>query len=139
MKLPRNFVSTPEQSGRELAVIRRRPVVLVVHLEDALRTLVRRSVEAEGYVALEARTAKEALAVSQRAAKEVDLVVTDLSQSGLAGPDGLGERLGADTKFLYLLMSSTDSLVPEEDVTFFLQNPFRGRSLEDKLRRILRD
>ena len=137
--MPRNLVSTSEQTGQELSPLRRRPIVLVVHQEDALRTLVRRSVEAEGYVALEARTANEALMVCQRAAKDVDLVVTDLSQTGLAGPEGLRERLGTDTKFLYLLMSATDSLVPEEDVTFFLQNPFRGRSLEDKLRRILRD
>ena len=136
--MPRNVLSTPDQTGQELSPLRRRPVVLVLHTEDALRTLVRRSVEAEGYVALEARTAAEALEVCRRAAKEVDLVVTDLSQTGLAGPDGLRERLGEGTRFLYLLMSATDSLVPEEDVTFFLQNPFRGRSLEDKLRRILR-
>ena len=73
-----------EQSGRKLTVLRRRPVVLIVHQEDALRALMRLSVEAEGYVALEARTAAEALAVCERSAKEVDLVVTDLSETGIA-------------------------------------------------------
>jgi DNA-binding response OmpR family regulator len=108
-----------------------------VHQEDTLRTLVRRSAEAEGYAALEARSAAEMSRVGAKAT-EIDLVVTDLSQPGLAGPEGLRELLGGRTKFLYLLMTTTDSPVPEEDVTFFLQNPFRGRSLEDKLRRILR-
>jgi DNA-binding response OmpR family regulator len=120
-----------------LSLVRRRPVVLVVHQEDTLRTLVRRSVEAEGYAALEARTAAE-MAGAGAKGREIDLVVTDLSQPGLAGPEGLRELLGGRTKFLYLLMNSTESHVPEEDVTFFLQNPFRGRSLEEKLRNILR-
>jgi DNA-binding response OmpR family regulator len=137
VKLPGRGVPAFSQSDRVLSQLRRRPVVLVVHQEEALRTLVRRSIEAEGYVALEARTATDTARVGAKAA-EIDLVVTDLSQPGLAGPGGLREQLGGRTKFLYMLMNSTDSDVPEEDVTFFLQNPFRGRALEDKLRRILR-
>jgi DNA-binding response OmpR family regulator len=135
--MPERGVSAVGQSNRGLSLVRRRPVVLVVHQEDTLRTLVRRSVEAEGYAALEARTAAE-MAGAGAKGREIDLVVTDLSQPGLAGPEGLRELLGGRTKFLYLLMNSTESHVPEEDVTFFLQNPFRGRSLEEKLRNILR-
>lgn len=115
-----------------------RPVVLVVQQDDTLRELIRKAVEAEGYATLEARSANGALAARDRSSAAVDLVITDLSQPGLAGPFGLRERLGRRTKFLYLLMYTTESPVPEEDVTFFLQNPFRGRSLEEKLRGILR-
>jgi DNA-binding response OmpR family regulator len=115
-----------------------RPVVLVVQQDDTLRALIRKAVEAEGYATLEARAANEAMAARDRSSAAVDLVITDLSQAGLAGPFGLRERLGRRTKFLYLLMYTTESSVPEEDVTFFLQNPFRGRALEEKLREILR-
>ena len=124
--------------SRSLRWMDQRPVVLVVQQDDTLRALVRRAVDAEGYATLEARSASEGQAARDRSSAAVDLVITDLSQPGLAGPFGLRERLGRRTKFLYLLMYTTESPVPEEDVTFFLQNPFRGRALEEKLREILR-
>jgi DNA-binding response OmpR family regulator len=125
------------RGSRSLRWVGQRPVVLVVQQDDTLRALIRRAVEAEGYAAIEARTAMEALRARDRSSAAVDLVITDLTQPGLAGPLGLRVRLGRRTKFLYLLMYTTDSRVPEEDVTFFLQNPFRGRALEEKLREIL--
>jgi DNA-binding response OmpR family regulator len=125
------------RSSRSLRWLGQRPVVLVVQQDDTLRALIRKAVEAEGYAAIEARTASEALTARDHASDAVDLVITDLAQPGLAGPFGLRERLGRRTKFLYLLLYTTDSRVPEEDVTFFLQNPFRGRALEEKLREIL--
>jgi CheY-like chemotaxis protein len=126
------------RSSRSLRWMGQRPVVLVVQQDDTLRALIRKAVEAEGYATLEARAANEVLTARDRSSAAVDLVITDLSQPGLAGPFGLRERLGRRTKFLYLLMSTTEASVPEEDVTFFLQNPFRGRALEEKLREILR-
>jgi DNA-binding response OmpR family regulator len=113
-------------------------LVLILERDESLRRLLHRAVETEGCAALEARTALEAAVVVARSGRVVDLVITDLSQPGLAGPYGLREKLGTRTKFLYLLMSSSDARVPEEDVTFFLQNPFRGRALEEKLREIFR-
>lgn len=113
-------------------------VVLVVQQDDSLRELLRRALETEGHVTLDARTAMEALSARDRAAMPVDLVVTDLAQPGIAGPQGLRARLPQRTRFLYLLLYTTDASVPEEDVTFFLQNPFRGRALEEKLREIFR-
>jgi len=126
------------RSTRSLRAIGWRPVVLVVQQDDTLRALIRKAVEAEGYATLEVLSSNEALAERDRSSAAVDLVITDLAQPGLAGPFGLRERLGRQTKFLYLLMYTTESFVPEEDVTFFLQNPFRGRALEEKLRGILR-
>jgi DNA-binding response OmpR family regulator len=123
--------------GKDSYVRLKRPrVVLILQQDDSLRELLRRVLETEGYVTLEARTAMEALSARDRAAIAVDLVVTDLAQPGIAGPQGLRDRLGRRTRFLYLLMYTSDAAVSEEDVTFFLQNPFRGRALEEKLREI---
>jgi two-component system cell cycle sensor histidine kinase/response regulator CckA len=116
----------------------RRRTVLVLQQEDSLRALVRRAVLDENYEVLEARTAMEALRIRDQSGGVVDLVITDLAQPGLVGPYGLRERLGSRTPFLYLLMYTTNAAVPEENVTFFLRDPFRGRALEEKLHQIFR-
>lgn len=134
----RDTVSGALWSSREVRAVGRRPVVLVLQQDDSLRRLIGKALDTEGYVTLEAHTAMEALAVRDRSSGDIDLVVTDLAQPGLAGPFGLRERLGPTTKFLYLLLYTTEALVPEEEFTFFLQNPFRGRAFEEKLRDIFR-
>ena len=55
-----------------------RQTVLVVDDEEGLRTLVCRTLRAEGYGTLEAAHGAEALEVIEQAAEPVDLVVTDV-------------------------------------------------------------
>ena len=75
------------QSGKE-----QRKTVLVVDDEEGLRTLVCRTLRAEGYGTLEAAHGAEALEVMENAAEPVDLVVTDVVMPGMDGRE-LGRRL----------------------------------------------
>jgi two-component system cell cycle sensor histidine kinase/response regulator CckA len=69
-----------------------RQTVLVVDDEEGLRTLVCRTLRAEGYGTLEAAHGAEALEVMEKAAEPVDLVVTDVVMPGMDGRE-LGRRL----------------------------------------------
>jgi two-component system, cell cycle sensor histidine kinase and response regulator CckA len=66
--------------------------VLVVDDEEGLRTLVCRTLRAEGYETLEAAHGAEALELIEKAAAPVDLVVTDVVMPGMDGRE-LGRRL----------------------------------------------
>ncbi len=115
---------------------RGRPVVVVVEEDESVRSFVSQAI-GKSYVVLEAEEAAGALALCRRYGQPVDLLVTSLAQPGIAGPDGLRERLGPETRVLFLLMYTTDAEIPEEKWTFFLKRPFRRDALRLKVREIL--
>lgn len=63
----------------------RRGRILVVDDEDAVRAVVARSLQAEGYEVLQARDGREALRELEEIGGAVDLVITDLVMPGLGG------------------------------------------------------
>jgi two-component system cell cycle sensor histidine kinase/response regulator CckA len=122
----------------------RRPArVLVVDDEDAVRTVVSRTLEAEGYEVGQARNGREAL--EQLAANgRVDAVVTDVVMPGLGGRE-LVERLAVEYPGLPVIWISGHP----HDATFgdgggarahpFLQKPIQSelllRTVQDVLAR----
>jgi CheY-like chemotaxis protein len=69
-----------------------RKLVLVVDDEEGLRSMVCRTLRAEGYGTLEASHGGEALEIMETSSEPVDLVVTDVVMPGMDGRE-LGRRL----------------------------------------------
>jgi DNA-binding response OmpR family regulator len=116
------------------------PSVLLVEGEDPLRALLRRIIESEGHQVLEARNASEALALLSGAARFVRLVLADLAEPGVAGPDGLKNHIPRGAKLLLLSTANQETWKASESVdgvSFYLANPFRVDALAAKLRDLL--
>jgi len=122
--------------------VRPYPSVLLVEGEDPLRALLRRIVESSGYQAFEARNASEALSLLSGAARSVRLIVADLAEPGVAGPQGLRKHIPRGARLL--LLSTANDERPEiadlgDGVAFYLANPFRADVLEAKIRGLLEE
>jgi two-component system, cell cycle sensor histidine kinase and response regulator CckA len=125
------------QSGKEP-----RKTVLVVDDEEGLRTLVCRTLRAEGYGTLEAAHGAEALEVMENAAEPVDLVVTDVVMPGMDGRE-LGRRLTQRWPTLPILYISAYDVndifrrgSPRSSAPF-LQKPFHAEGLITRVQQLL--
>lgn len=116
------------------------PSVLLVEAEDPLRALLRRIVATAGYEVLEARSSAEALMLLSAEARSVRLVVADLAEPGVAGPDGLRRHIPRGAKLLLLSTASFERPefhALEDGVMLYLSNPFRADVLAGRIRDIL--
>jgi CheY-like chemotaxis protein len=116
-------------------------VVLLVEDADAVRKLARGILEASGYVVLEARGGREALALCEARQEEIDLLVTDVAMPGLGGRE-LAEavlKLRPGMKVLLMSGHAQDVTLKEgvERATAFLQKPFTPIALAQKVREVL--
>jgi two-component system, cell cycle sensor histidine kinase and response regulator CckA len=68
--------------------------VLLVEDEDMLRSAVARTLESAGHRVTSAGSAEEALALVESGAVDADVLVSDITLPGLAGPE-LADRLRA--------------------------------------------
>ncbi|HET6796942.1 MAG TPA: PAS domain S-box protein [Gemmatimonadales bacterium] len=59
--------------------------ILVVEDEDSVRTIVSRTLQADGYEVMGAREGKEALALLDEVGGVVDLIITDIVMPGMSG------------------------------------------------------
>ena len=119
-----------------------RQTVLVVDDEEGLRTLVCRTLRAEGYGTLEAAHGAEALEVMEKAAEPVDLVVTDVVMPGMDGRE-LGRRLTQRWPTLPILYISAYDVndifrrgSPRSSAPF-LQKPFPAEGLITTIHQLL--
>ena len=119
-----------------------RQIVLVVDDEEGLRTLVCRTLRAEGYQTLEAAHGAEALEVIEKAAEPVDLVVTDVVMPGMDGRE-LGRRLAQRWPTLPILYISAYDVndifrrgSPRRSAPF-LQKPFPAEELITNVQQLL--
>jgi two-component system, cell cycle sensor histidine kinase and response regulator CckA len=116
--------------------------VMLVEDEDAVRSLLRESLEAYGYTVLEARGGAEALAVAGWNNTPIDLLVTDLIMPQMNGRE-LADRLRGDRPKLRVLFITgyTDrELTPAGSAdlhAFLLRKPFTGREFARKVRDVL--
>ncbi len=111
-----------------------RETVLVVDDEEMVRRLATRMLLGEGYQVLEASGGAEAVRMLQRAAHQIDGVLTDLAMPGLAGRQ-LGATISScwpQVRVIYMSgfpaarMVSDDALDPNVP---FVQKPFTGEQL----------
>jgi len=140
--LPR-ATGMPEQPRRQLEPPRGRgETILVVEDEEAVRTLVRRTLEDSGYRVLEARSGKHGLECILAADPPVALVLCDVVLPEMSG-DALGRRLAALRPRLPILyMSGYPGLeVVERGLISrevpFIEKPFSAENLALAIRRLL--
>jgi PAS domain S-box-containing protein len=116
--------------------------ILLVEDEAAVRQFARRALEASGYKVLVAPDGVEALAVAERHAAPIHVLLTDVVMPVMAGPE-LARRLAERRPTLRVLFCSgyTDDATVLDGVreagTPFLQKPFTPEDLIQKVRDVL--
>lgn len=126
-------VSPEERGGRE--------AILVVEDEDAVRRLVRATLERRGYRVLVASDGREALSIA-RSAECLDLVIADLVMPQMSGVE-VAEQICAfrsDIKVLFMSGYTDRSLQKTEELpegAEFLQKPFTPEMLAKCVRDVL--
>ena len=132
-------------SGRPDAVPARSAgdeTVLLVEDDDAVRSLLRESLEGYGYTVLEARGGAEALAAAGWHRETLDLLVTDLIMPQMSGTE-LVERLRAERpelRVLYITGYNDREITPsvaDARHVHLLRKPFTGREFGRRIREIL--
>jgi two-component system cell cycle sensor histidine kinase/response regulator CckA len=115
--------------------------VLLVEDEEAVREVLRKALEREGYSVLVAWDGEDALAVAEAHAGELHAVITDVVMPRLGGVE-LAQRLRAkrpDARVLYMSghLQDPDIRRQVEAHGVFLQKPFAPSELALRLRELL--
>ncbi len=116
--------------------------VLLVEDEDGVRALVREVLARSGYTVLEARDGDEALALNERHAGPIHLLLTDVVMPRLGG-SRLARRISRvrpDTRVLFMSGFADSTLVRHEVISgevACLVKPFTPELLARKVREIL--
>jgi two-component system cell cycle sensor histidine kinase/response regulator CckA len=116
--------------------------ILLVEDETAVRTATRRILERAGYAVTEAADGRAAIAVAEGMTRPIELLLTDVLMPGLTGPQ-LHRQLEAARPGLRVLYVSgyTDDEMLHRGMLLpgaaFLQKPFFGRALLEKVRAVL--
>ncbi|HET6229853.1 MAG TPA: PAS domain S-box protein [Longimicrobiaceae bacterium] len=117
--------------------------ILVAEDEAAVRSLVRRVLQREGYTVLEAADGREGLRVAREHAGPIDLVVTDVIMPVMSGRELADQLAVARPGVPVLFMSGyTDNVIASrgdlEPGVAFLAKPFGPDELAARVRDILR-
>jgi CheY-like chemotaxis protein len=116
--------------------------VLLVEDDAMVRSFARRALEARGYAVLPASGGPDALSLVEGHAGPIHLLVTDVVLPSMSGRE-LARRLDAARPGLRVLYTSgyTDEAIVHHGVLepgiAFLQKPFTGDALADKVREVL--
>jgi two-component system cell cycle sensor histidine kinase/response regulator CckA len=119
----------------------RSATVLVVEDEEALRELLRRLLERQGYAVLLAAHADEARQLFERHAS-IDVLLTDVVMPGASGP-ALVTQLATQRpglKVVYMSGYTDDAMIRRGELPpgmAFLHKPFTSETLAQKLREVL--
>jgi len=132
-ELPPPVVVTPTRSPDKITV-------LVVDDEPDLVRTTQRILERAGYRVLHALRPSEALDLVARQGHEIGVVLLDVLMPEMTGPE-LGRRIvemGVNAKLLYFSGYTPDA-IPGVDANNFVQKPFLGSDLLNRLRVLLAD
>jgi two-component system cell cycle sensor histidine kinase/response regulator CckA len=116
--------------------------VLIVEDEEVVRALASRVLTSQGYVVLEARNGREALALVEQSPDQVDLVLTDVVMPEMGGQQLVEQLQQAlpETRIMYMSgYAEGDKLQPSirNSPYPFLQKPFSADSLCLRVREAL--
>ena len=133
-----------EEPGEDLRSPRGSETILLVEDEAAVRSLLRRFLDSQGYRVLEAPDGQTALDEAETRNGKIDLLLTDLVMPGIGGFE-LARRMETrwpDLKILFMSGYSEDAVgmmdsEPLMDSTNFLQKPFSTDLLARRVRAIL--
>jgi hypothetical protein len=112
--------------------------VLLVEEEGGIRTLVRKILDRNGYLVLEASSAEQALRIAADHRGVIDLLITGMALPGATGLELAGqlERARPALKTVYVFGYTSKDIALAADLpenTSFLQKPF---SLDALLRKV---
>jgi PAS domain S-box-containing protein len=116
--------------------------ILLVEDETVVRDLSRRTLQAAGYIVLDAASPREALRIAEQHQDVIHLIVTDVVMPELSGP-ALVHRLTArhtEAKILFMSGYTADVLAPHHFTdrnVAFLSKPFTPAILVKKVRDVL--
>ncbi len=137
--LPRVEERTEQVRAQEVvaAPTPRRETVLIAEDEEEVRELACEFLEVAGYNVLAAKDGTEALAIAQRSAEPIQLLVTDVVMPRMRGPELAKQlkRMQADLRVVYMsgyLEFNRGSGDFVED-GFFLQKPFSRDTFVQKV------
>ncbi len=131
-----------ETSGESQASLRGGETVLVVEDEDAVRGLVRFSLEGQGYTVLTASSGLEALELIRSHHVKIDLMITDMIMPGINGRELTEEarKNSPDLRVIYM-SGYTDDILHRYRLhgtsDQFIQKPFTPLGLIRKVRAML--
>jgi len=116
--------------------------ILVAEDESAVRRLVCRTLERQGYTVLTADHPREALLLGNRHPDPIHLLVTDVVMPGMVGSDLADQLLASHPEIKVLYTSGyTDDAIAHHGVldagVAFLGKPFTPVSLASKVREVL--
>lgn len=131
----------PTSERRPQAAVASETVLLVEDL-DAVRAVLRKILERNGYEVITASSGAEAIESVRALAKPVDLLITDMVMPGMNGHD-LSKELVAlypGLRVIYMSGYTQDAALRHETETGrvdFLQKPFSAATLVDTAREVL--
>ncbi len=108
--------------------------------DEAVRTLVRQSLEARGYVVLEASDGKEALRICEERRGQIHLLLTDVVMLGIGGRDvaEVFRTVNPDAPVILMTGYAERESLGKADETFLLLNkPVSMSDLLAKVRQTL--
>jgi two-component system, cell cycle sensor histidine kinase and response regulator CckA len=114
--------------------------ILLVDDEQALRKLIRESLELDGYRVLEAANGQEALETAAQSRSSIDVVITDVVMPGMSGAELIRQMRERQPGMPVVLISgwpiSTRDAIDSR--TLFLQKPVTYGQLARAVHRSLR-
>ena len=116
--------------------------ILLVEDQNELRTLARHMLEMRGYIVLEASHGADALRLVETHPGPIHLLVSDVVMPGMGGRQLAEKILALRPEIKVLFVSGyTDDAVMRHGIhsseTNFLQKPFTGEALSQKVRKVL--
>ncbi len=137
--MPKKYKPKPAQPPLP---IRGSETILLVEDEAAVRSMLRQTLESNGYKVLEAPDGQEAINICQNYQGPIHLLLTDVIMPGMNGRElsQILSRRFPKLKVLFMSGYPDNSIVhlgTLEPPTMFLQKPFTLGTLEMKVREIL--
>jgi signal transduction histidine kinase len=142
--LPASEIAADRQAAPQ-AILRTRggnETILLVEDDEMVRSLIRRTLQGQGYTLLEARHGDEALSLSAQHSEPIDLLLTDVVMPQISGRE-LAERLKTlrpQMKTLFMSGYMDNTVVRHgvlEAEIEFLPKPFLPSVLTSKVREVL--
>ena len=144
MYLPRvdRTPATLEAAAPKMAVAGGAETILLVEDDEMVRTLVRETMESNGYRVLEASDPLEAHVVAGNYGHAIDLLITDVVMPKASGPQLAKELIRVNPGLKVLYMSGhTEHAISKRGVrrkeVAFLPKPFTPAQLIAKVREVL--
>ncbi len=117
--------------------------ILIVEDEDRLRQAVAKILRKSGFEVFEAANGSEAIELVQRNARELDVILLDLTLPGAPSHEVIAEAAKARPELKIILTSAyseetAKTIVSAPSICSFIRKPFQSADLVQTLRNVLR-